>query len=199
MSVPLRYGSIFFLQVIGACVLSASGAAQPQIPRMPAPPPMRLVSRSERSQLDDARDAKARLRATMTLAEEHLVHAENFTEQKKFDEASAELGSYLGLIGDLRDYVSKLNSDKNSTRDICRHFEWEVRPHIPRLAVMRRITPASYSLYIKDAEEFIKDTRAEALDSFYGHSVLREPQRQKILRLRAEKTRRKPSIHEFSH
>ena len=88
----------------------------------------------------------------------------------------SELGSYLGLIGDLRDYVSKLNPDKTSTRDICRHFEWDVRPHIPRLAVMRRITPASYSLYIKDAEEFIKDTRSEALDSFYGHSVLREPE-----------------------
>jgi len=145
------------------------------MPRLPARPPMRLISRSERSQLDETRDAKTRLRATMTFAEEHLVHAENFTEQKKFDEASAELGSYLGLIGDLRDYVSKLNSDKNSTRDICRHLEMDVRPHIPRLAVMRRITPASYSLYIKDAEEFIKDTRAEALDSFYGHSVLREP------------------------
>jgi hypothetical protein len=32
---------------------------------------------------------------------------------------------------------------------------------------------------IKDAEEFIKDTRAEALDSFYGHSVLREPPAEK--------------------
>ncbi|HMH44685.1 MAG TPA: hypothetical protein VK557_14440 [Pyrinomonadaceae bacterium] len=175
MSVSLRYGSIFLLQVIGACLLSTSTAAQPQIPRMPAPPPMRLVSRSERSQLDEARDAKARLHATITLAEDHLTHAENFTAQKKFDEASAEVGSYLGLIGDLRDYISKLNNDKTSTRDLCRHFEWDVRLHIPRLAVMRRDTPAAYSLYIKDAEEFIKDTRAEALDSFYGHSVLREP------------------------
>jgi chromosome segregation ATPase len=136
---------------------------------------MRLVSRSERSQLNEARDAKARLHATITLAEDHLTHAENFTEQKKFDEASAEVGSYLGLIGDLRDYISKLNHDKTSTRDICRHLEMDVRPHLPRLAVMRRTTPASYSLYIKEAEEFIKDTRAEALDSFYGHSVLREP------------------------
>jgi hypothetical protein len=50
-----------------------------------------------------------------------------------------------------------------------------VRTHIPRLAVIQRSTPASYVLNIKDAEEFIKDTRAEALDSFYGHSVLREP------------------------
>ena len=176
MSVPLRYGSTFLLQVIGACLLSTSGAAQqPQMPRMPAPPPLRLVSRSERSQLDEARDAKARLHATITLAEDHLTHAESFTGLKKFDEASAEVGSYLGLIGDLRDYISKLNHDKTSTRDLCRHFEWDVRLHIPRLAVMRRDTPAAYSLYIKDAEEFIKDTRAEALDSFYGHSVLREP------------------------
>src|SRR2546421_496306 len=176
MSVPLRYGSIFFLQVIGACVLSASTAAQPQIPRLPAPPPMRLISRSERSQLDGARDGKARLHATIVLAEDHLMHAENFTEQKKFDEASAEVGSYLGLIGDLRGYIATLNRDKNSTRDLCRHFEQAVRPHIPRLAVMRRDTPVSYSVYIKDAEEFIKDTRSEALDSFYGHSVLREPE-----------------------
>jgi hypothetical protein len=176
MSVSLRYGSIFVLQVIGACVLSASTAAQSQIPGMPAPPPLRLISRSERLQLDGARDAKARLHATMALAEDHLMHAENFTEQKKFDEASAELGSYLGLIGDLRDYISKLNHDKTSTRDICRHLEIDVRPHIPRLAVMRRLTPVSYSVYIKDAEEFIKDTRSEALDSFYGHTVLREPE-----------------------
>src|SRR5436190_18666253 len=177
MSVPLRYGSIFLLQVIGACLLSTSAAAQqPQMPRMPAPPPLRLVSRSERSQLDEARDAKARLHATITLAEDHLTHAESLTGLKKFDEASAEVGSYLGLIGDLRDYISKLNHDKTSTRDLCRHFEWDVRLHIPRLAVMRRDTPAAYSLYIKDAEEFVKDTRAEALDSFYGHSVLREPE-----------------------
>src|SRR5437763_10624211 len=173
MSVPLRYGSTFLLQVIGACLLSTSGAAQqPQMPRMPAPPPLRLVSRSERSQLDEARDAKARLHATITLAEDHLTHAENLTEQKKFDEASAEVGSYLGLIGDLRDYISKLNHDKTSTRDLCRHFEWDVRLHIPRLAVLRRDMPAAYSLYITAAEEFIKDTRAEPMHYLYGPAVL---------------------------
>jgi hypothetical protein len=172
--------SNFLWQAIAACAFFTSVLAQqPQIPRLPAPPPMRLVSKTERSQLEGARDAKARLRATMTLAEAHLVQAETLTEQKKFDQASAELGSYLGVIGDLRDYVATLDHDKNSTRDICRHFEWEVRPHLSRLTIMRRTTPASYSLYIKDAEDFIKDTRAEALDSFYGHSVLREPPTQK--------------------
>jgi hypothetical protein len=142
---------------------------------MPAPPPMRFVTRSERSELDSARDPKARLRATVSLAEAHLQRAEAFTANKKFDEAAAEVGEYLGLIGDMRSFVTTLNHDKNTTRDIYRHFEIAVRPHIPRLAVIRRDTPASYAGNIKDAEEYIKDTRSEALDSFYGHSVLREP------------------------
>ena len=142
---------------------------------MPAPPPMRFVSRNERTELDAARDPKSRLRATLSLAEGHLQRTEEFTSQKKFDDAAQELGEYLGLIGDMRLFVATLNHDKNATRDIYRHFEIAVRPHIPRLAVIGRETPASYAGNIKDAEEYIKDTRSEALDSFYGHSVLREP------------------------
>jgi hypothetical protein len=174
MSVSLRYESIVLWQLIAACAFVTSISAQ-ELPRLPAPPPMHLVSKSERSQLDESRDPKSRLHQTLTLAEDHLTRAEKLTEERKFDEALGELGSYLGLIGDLRDYVAGLNRDKNSTRDLYRHFEWQVRTHIPRLAVIQRATPASYVINIKDAEEFIKDTRAESLDSFYGHSVLREP------------------------
>jgi hypothetical protein len=141
---------------------------------MPAPPPMRFVNRSERSELDSTKDPKSRLRATLTLAERHLQRAEALTTEKKFEDAAKELGEYLGLIGDMRVFTGTLIQDKGSTRDIYRHFEMAVRPHIPRLAVIRRDTPASYAVNVKDAEEYVKDTRAAALDSFYGHSVLRE-------------------------
>jgi hypothetical protein len=140
---------------------------------------MRFVSRTERSQLDAAKDPKSRLRSTIKLAEDRLIRAESLTTQKAYEEASVELGGYLGLIGDLRAFIATLEHDKGSTRDMYRHLEISVRPHIPRLAVMRRSTPASYALHLKDAEEYIKDTRAEALDSFYGHSVLREPSPEK--------------------
>lgn len=136
---------------------------------------MRFVSRTERSQLDATKDSKTRLRSTIKLAEDRLARAENLTNQKAFDEASTEIGGYLGLIGYLREFVATLDREKGSTRDINRHLEIAVRPHIPRLAVLRRSTPAGYSTHIKDAEEYIKDTRSEALDSFYGHTVLREP------------------------
>jgi len=39
---------------------------------------------------------------------------------------------------------------------------------------MRRSTPADYAIHLKAAEEFARETRTEALESFYGHSVLRE-------------------------
>ena len=174
MSVLFRYKSIVFWQLIAVCAFATATLAQ-QLPQLPAPPPMQLVSKSERSQLDEARDPKARLRETMTLAEAHLSSAEKLTDDKSFDEALSELGKYLGLLGDLRDYIAKLDQNKTSTRDLYRHFEMQVRAHIPRLAIIQRTTPASYVRNIKDAEDFIKDTRAEALDSFYGHSVLKEP------------------------
>jgi hypothetical protein len=182
MSVSLRYESIVLLQIMAACALVTSAVAQdPQLPRLPAPPPMHLVSKSDRTELDETRDPKARMHASMTLAEAHLTRAEKLTDDKKYDQALAELGSYLGVIGDLRDYCAKLDTSKNSTRDLYRHFEYQVHTHIPRLAVIQRTTPVEYVRNIKDAEEFIKDTRAEALDSFYGHSVLKEPVPEKAL------------------
>jgi hypothetical protein len=135
---------------------------------------MRFVSRDERSRLTASRDPKARVRATIELAEDHLTRAEDFTSQRKFDQASEELGGYLGLVDDAREFIGGMNHDKGSTRDLYRHMEISLRAHIPRLAVMRRTTPAAYAGQIKSAEEYIKDTRAEALDSFYGRTVLRE-------------------------
>ena len=174
MRYSLRHGCLVLAQIAAACLLSTAAVAQQPRGSLPAPPPMRLVSRAEHSELAAATNAKTRLHAAITLAEQHLSQAEMFTNQKKFDEASAELGNYLGLIGDLRDFLMSLNADKGSTRDLFRHMEIAVRGHIPRLAVMRRTTPADYAIHIKDAEDYIKDTRSVALDSFYGHSVLRD-------------------------
>ena len=174
MSASPRQRSALLIQATIACALTTVAAQQPRLPQIPAPPPMLIVTRSDRSELQGANDPKARLRTTITLAEDHLKRAETDTDQKKFEEALSELGRYLGLIDDLRAFIATLSRDKGSTRDLYRHFEISVRPHIPRIAVMRRSTPAAYTLNLKEAEEYIKDARSEALDSFYGQTVLRE-------------------------
>lgn len=178
MPISLRHGWISLTPVIVVCVLSSSAmnaiAQQPRSPQMPAPPPMRFVSREERSQLTAARDTKARLRTSINLALNRLTRVEDFTSQRKFDQASEELGGYLGLIDDVRAFCGGMDRDKGSTRDLYRRLEIALRAQIPRLAVVRRTTPAAYAGHLKAAEEYVRETRSEALDSFYGHSVLRE-------------------------
>jgi hypothetical protein len=100
---------------------------------------------------------------------------EQLTSEKSFPEASEVLGNYLGLIEDAMHFVATMTRDKNSTRDLYRKLDIALRAQIPRLAVMRRETPADYSIHLKTAEEFVRSTRSDALDSFYGHTVLREP------------------------
>jgi hypothetical protein len=157
------------------CVLALSALAQqPRSPQLPAPPPMRCVSSAERSELNAARDPKSRIRTTIDLASIRLTRGEELTSQKEFDRALEELGLYLGLIDDVRAFIRGMNREKGSTRDLYRHLEIALRAHIPRLAVMRRTTPAEYAGNLKDAEEYLRDTRSEALDSFYGQSVLRD-------------------------
>jgi len=150
---------------------------------------MRFVSRAEREQLNAARDPKARVRTTIDLAADHLTHAENLTSEKKFARASEELGGYLGLIDDALGFIGDLVRDKGSTRDLYRHLDIALRAQIPRIAVMRRSTPAEYAANLKAVEEYARATRAEALEAFYGHTVLRgDPDYQK----KTDKTKNLP-------
>jgi hypothetical protein len=42
---------------------------------------------------------------------------------------------------------------------------------------MRRTTPLEFAVWIKQVEDFARQGRTEALNSFYGHTVVREPQK----------------------
>jgi hypothetical protein len=165
--------SVLFV-ALSSPLLSFDTFAQPLTPQLPTPPPMRFVARDDRSQLSTTKDAKARVRLTIELAEARLLHMEVLTSHKEFEKASEVLGTYLGLIEDAMRFIGGMPRDKNSTRDLYRRLDIGLRAHIPRLAVMRRDTPSDYAIHLKTAEEFARNTRAEALESFYGHTVLRE-------------------------
>lgn len=173
------------------CFVSGAALAQQQArsPQLPAPPPMRFVSRAEREQLNAARDPKARIRTSIDLAADHLTHAEYYTSEKKFAQASEEFGGYLGLIDDAVGFIGDLVRDKSSTRDHYRHLDIALRAQIPRIAVMRRSTPAEYAANLKAVEEHARDMRAAVLEAFYGHTVLRgDPESQK----KTDKTKNPP-------
>jgi hypothetical protein len=147
---------------------------QPQPTPLTAPPPIKIISKEERSQLDQTRDSKQRLRLTIEFAGTHLTRAEEHTKQANYDAASAEVGSYHALIEDALEFLGAMKRDSNKTRDVYKRLELALRADGPRLTAMRRITPLEYAVWIKKVEDFARDGRTEALNSFYGHTVVRE-------------------------
>lgn len=162
--------SILLITVMNAI----AGGQEPQRTTDVSPPPLKTISRVERSQLDEADDSKARVKITLTLAETHLANAEARTSQNDFAGASAAIGRYGALIEDVFAFLKTHKSESNKTRDLYKRVELALRAQGPRLTAMRRGTPAEYSVWIKEIEDFARNGRTEALNSFYGHTVFRE-------------------------
>ncbi|MEK6280946.1 MAG: hypothetical protein AABN95_11390 [Acidobacteriota bacterium] len=168
----LRVAQLIFL--VTAVNVAAISGQEPHRPPDTAPPPLKTVSRVERSQIDEADGPKDRVKITIALAETHLTNAEARSTQSDFTGASGAIGRYWALIEDAFGFLKTMKTDSNKTRDLYKRVELALRAHGPRLTAMRRNTPAEYSVWIKEIEEFARNGRTEALNSFYGHTVFRE-------------------------
>ncbi len=142
-----------------------------------APPPIKVISSQEREKLNEARDPKARVKLSIVLAEVHLANAESHTSARVYDNASSEAARYWALIENSFAFLRTMKSDNNKTRDIYKRLELALRAHGPRLGAIRRATPSEYAVWIKEIEEFARNGRTEALNSFYGQTVLRDGRR----------------------
>lgn len=145
------------------------------VPQVTSPPPLKMISKEDRSQVIGAKDAKARIRISIELAEGHLAYAEGRTLQHDYDGAAAELGKYRALLEDAMNFLSPFSRDQNKTRDLYKRLELALRAHGPRLTAIRRITPLEYAVWVKELEDFARKGRTDALNSFYGHTVVKEP------------------------
>lgn len=164
-----------YIIVLIAAVGATAVAQEPQPSPDVAPPPMKAIPRLERTQIDEADDPKSRLKVTLVLAETHLSSAESCNSRSDFPAASAAIGRYWALLEDAFGFLRTMKIDSNKTRDLYKRLELTLRSHAPRLVAIRRSTPAEYSVWIKEVEEYARNGRTEALNSFYGQTVFRDP------------------------
>jgi len=150
----------------------------PQPTPLTAPPPFKMIVKEERAQIDLTRDLQKRLKLTIEFAGAHLTRAEQHTGRGDYEAASAEVGMYHALIENALEFLSTFKRDSNKTRDLYKRLELALRADGPRLTAMRRITPLEFAVWIKQVEDFARDGRTEALNSFYGHTVVHDRERQ---------------------
>jgi ABC-type transporter Mla subunit MlaD len=135
---------------------------------MPAPPPLKSVTRDERSQLDTARDTKSRMRATMEMAEARLSHAEQLAAGQQYEAACGELGSYQGLIENFFTFLNDKEPRKDKIRDVLKRLEMSLRAQSARIEAIRRVTPSEHAVNVKAILDFAYHARTEALNTFFG-------------------------------
>lgn len=158
----------------------------PQPTPLTAPPPFKMIVKEERAALDaSADDPKKRLKMTIEFADGHLLNAEQHTSRENYEAASTEVGMYQALIENALQFLSTFKRDSNKTRDLYKRLELALRADGPRLTAMRRTTPLEFAVWIKKVEDFARDGRTEALNSFYGHTVVKP-----------DKTNEKPKSNE---
>ena len=74
-----------FVYLPSVCAQSERPQAQPT--PLIAPPPLKLITKEERAQLDQTKDSKHRLKLTLELAVAHLTRAEQLTNQTEYEKA----------------------------------------------------------------------------------------------------------------
>lgn len=166
--------STHIILLLAALNVLALGGQDPRPQDQTAPPPLKIITRQERSQLNEMKDGKARIKLSIELAEAHLANAENQTTQHEYDNAAAEAGMYWAIVDDALIFMKTIDRENNAKRDLYKRLELSLRAHGPRLSIIRRGTPAEYAVWIKQIEEVARNGRTEALNSFYGHTVIRD-------------------------
>ena len=160
-----------------ACAQAQEGAAPQQPQREDGPPPLRYVPPDVRQRLDGAKDAKTRARLSMEIAEERLIRAAQLAGEDKFAASTAEIGIYEAVVEETVRTLHASNPGRanNKLRDIFKRVEITLRSHVTRLESIRRVLPERHAVYLKDAIDFVRDRRDQALGAFYSDSVIREP------------------------
>ena len=176
ITAPLLLLAFVFLPAVHA--QESQPQATPQPTPLTAPPPFKMIVKEERAALDEtAKDPSKRLKLTIEFADGHLLRAEQHTSRQNYEAASGEVGMYQALLENALQFLSTFKRDSNKTRDLYKRLEIALRADGPRLTAMRRTTPLEFAVWIKQVEDFARQSRTEALNSFYGHTVVREPQK----------------------
>jgi len=166
-----------FLLLAAYCSL-LTVSAQPEQPFYEtAPPPLKVISKAEKSQLDSASDIKERTKLALELMEVRLLKAEEFDTKEQFAEMFTELGSFHALVENTINFLNEKNNNSGKILNNFKRIELSLRKYITRLELIRRDLPIRYELYVRNLVKHIREARSKAVEPLFDDTVV--PDRKK--------------------
>ena len=155
-----------------ALILSASALAQAPAFDEIAPPPTKLLSKSERNQLKSTAEPKDRIELALALMDGRVKKAEELKAGENFDEMYIELGGFHALVDDTLTFLNREVRQRGKVLKFFKKYEIGLRTFAPRLELIRRDLPSRYDPYVLQLLRHLRDARSRAIEPFYGDTVL---------------------------
>ena len=143
-----------------------------QGPDESAPPPIKMLSKSERTQLGERLQPKERTSLALQLMDARLTSAEKFTTDENYSLMYAELGGFQALMDNTLAFLLSSKSDEGKQLNSLKRFEIGLRGFAPRMEAIRRDVPPNFEPYLKDLIRYISDAREKAMQPFYSNTVI---------------------------
>jgi len=170
---PIHFQRIVRFALLGLslflCLVSSEFA---QVPEDTAPPPIKMLSKSERTQLSGTVQLKERTALALDLMDSRLRSAEKFTADENYSLMFAELGGFQALMDNTINFLLKSKSDEGKQLNSLKKFEIGLRIFTPRIEAIRRDVPANFEPYLKDLIKYVGDNREKAMQQFYSDTVI---------------------------
>lgn len=144
-----------------------------------APPPLKLLSKTEKSQLEAERDVKRRTKLSLDLMEVRLLKAEMLSNQESYRAMFTELGGFHALMDNTINFLSKSDTNQGKVLNNFKRVELSLRKYVTRLEVIRRELPVKYELYVRGLVKYVRQARSKAVEPLFGETVLRDNDNEK--------------------
>ena len=154
--------------------LVSPASAQPPDQVDTAPPPLRMLTKEERTSLESTNDVKARTKLALEYMTTHVSAAEAYNEKREYDAMFHELGGFHGLIDHTLLFLTKSDRTSNRVLDNLKRFEIGLRGFMPRLEGIHRELPFRYEDYVRKLIAYVRNARTKALDPLFSDSVIKK-------------------------
>ena len=162
----------FYFTLFAFYFLIALPAAAQDEPQEVAPPPLKIISKAEKSQLDAESDIKRRTKLSLELMELRLLNAETFGKQEEYREMFTELGGFHALMDNTLNFLNNSDTNKGKVLNNFKRVELSLRKYITRLELVRRDLPIKYESYVRRLVRYVREARTKAVEPLFDDSVL---------------------------
>ena len=160
---------MLYTAVLAVCLLIPVRAQQPDDS---APPPLKMLSKTERTQLKDEVKPKNRTSLALELMNARLRSAEKYSTDENYSLMYAELGGFQALMDNTLAFLLRSDSDEGKQLNSLKKFEIGLRSFAPRIEAIRRDLPSNFEPYVKDLIRYVSEAREKAMQPFFSDTVI---------------------------